>query len=203
MFADRPNLPCSWLALVVAVTLLVMPADVFAQENGQNFEGLYNDALKQLADAQQRKNELAKEIEKLKARIAAQDEELKSLRDGDAALRERSMFLRVHYEAWQRFVEASPDVAAAWTKYLDEKANAFTAPDGRRLTLVPIDPPAEPPEKDAQEPPAEKPAPVEAAPATEPADAEQPAPTTTTTPSTAPAADPPPASQPASSDPPA
>ena len=139
-----------------------------AQAPPQDLQAAYDDALKQLAAAQERKVELAEE----NARLREELETLKQARvdEAEAAVsdEERDYLLRSHYAAWRAFVADRPALRAEWQAY-----------------LTPPTPPAEPTGFELTDPPTTQPA---TQPATRPAEV----PTTPTTqeapaPTTAPA----------------
>ena len=85
----------------------------------------YEDGLKQLQIANNRKNELAGENEQLKARLAAVEKQLaeKSAQLGQleveaAQWSEKTFALRSLQAAWQRFLGTDPRLKARWELFL-------------------------------------------------------------------------------------
>jgi hypothetical protein len=90
---------------------------------------MYEDALNQLKAAQERKNQLAADNEKLaqlleakKQEIAAMGLRVEELKRADADHAEKTFFLRVHYMAWQQFMGRNPEIAAKWRQFLEGAA---------------------------------------------------------------------------------
>ena len=123
------------LVVIFAASLSVSPARAVAQENPnpEQLKKAYDDALVQLKAAQERKNQLAAENEKLTATVAGLQKELaaansrmEDMKRADAEHAEKSFFLRSHYMAWQNFVKTYPEVLTRWKTFL---GNEFvTAP---------------------------------------------------------------------------
>jgi alanyl-tRNA synthetase len=78
----------------------------------------------QLKAAQDRKNELGQENEKLQAQIVQQEKELESLRHDKAEFSERTFFLRTHYAAWQVFLRRYPEMMARWKYFMESPVTA-------------------------------------------------------------------------------
>ncbi|MDB5327132.1 MAG: hypothetical protein JWM57_2701 [Phycisphaerales bacterium] len=77
----------------------------------------YQDALNQLKAAQDRKNELATENQKLRQQIADQDKKSTQQAERMSTLENRAYYLREHYAAWQQFIEQNAAVRVMWTAY--------------------------------------------------------------------------------------
>ena len=115
-------------ALAWAVTAVALTAGfAFAQDanNPEQVKKLYQDALAQLKAAQDRKNELAKEnerlgteVERLKKELAGTQGEMAGLRAQAAEQAERSYFLRSHYALWRKFVSLYPTVELRWRLFV-------------------------------------------------------------------------------------
>lgn len=99
-----------------------------AQENAspEQLRKMYDDALGQLKAAQDRKNELAAENEKLGAKVAELTRDLKGANDRLAVLeRESAEFagrtfdLRSRQAAWARFIAYFPELKMRWETYVD------------------------------------------------------------------------------------
>ena len=157
-------------ALVGVLAVAASPSPTRADDAADQLRAQYDDAVAQLKAAQDRKNELQADndrlngrIKELEAAIAAKDQTTR-VTLADSA--DRTFFLRSHYAAWQSFVADRPDVAAAWRQYLGVAVGADPAPGSpsSRFDLL-IDPdwPAAP---DAAASPTALPATV---PATQPA----------------------------------
>ncbi len=86
---------------------------------------MYDDALVQLKQAQDRKNELAADNDKLNAKLNDLQKQLdaaKSKADESAqesaGFAEKTFFLRSHYAAWQDFIRRRPQLEAEWKVFL-------------------------------------------------------------------------------------
>jgi predicted nuclease with TOPRIM domain len=103
-------------SLLIAASL----STVAAAQNQPSYEQLqnqYNDALKQLKVAQDRKNELADENAKLQKRLDDQNKQLQDKQDELDSLRNRTYFLRAHYNTWEDFIDFHPKIKAMWSAY--------------------------------------------------------------------------------------
>jgi hypothetical protein len=132
--AMRSRLRGVVVALVGVAALVGSPGSVAAQENPnpEQLKKAYDDALTQLKAAQERKNQLAAENEKLNSTIAGLQKELaaanarmEEMKRVDAEHAEKSFFLRSHYMAWQNFIKSYPEVLTRWKTFL---GNEFVTP---------------------------------------------------------------------------
>lgn len=85
----------------------------------EHLRKMYEDALANLKAAQDRKNDLALENEKLRAKLATMQQELDKARNELAEHAEKTFFLRAHYAAWQAFIAHYPLLAARWRSFLE------------------------------------------------------------------------------------
>jgi chromosome segregation ATPase len=91
-----------------------------ATDNPEELNRKYQDALAQLKAAQDRKNELATENEKLTARIAELEKQNDELRRAAATFAEQTWKLRMHYAAWESFLKTrSPQLLEKWRVFLE------------------------------------------------------------------------------------
>jgi predicted nuclease with TOPRIM domain len=91
-----------------------------ANDNPEELNRKYQDALAQLKAAQDRKNELATENEKLTARIAELEKQNEELRRNSATFAEQTWKLRMHYAAWESFLRSRhPQLLAKWRVFLE------------------------------------------------------------------------------------
>jgi hypothetical protein len=106
-----------------------LPAPAVAQDqnNPDVLKKELADSLAQLKAAQDRKNELATENEKLKAQMAAMQKDLDECRRAQATWSEQSYFLRVQHAAWDDFLDRYPRLKAEWEVFLS--AGPFAAPN--------------------------------------------------------------------------
>jgi predicted nuclease with TOPRIM domain len=120
----------AWAVTAVALTVgfagttLVRAQDA---NNPEQLKKLYADALTQLKEAQDRKNELATQNEQLTAKAAELQKQLDQargemleLKRQDAENAEKSFYLRSHHAAWQTFIERYPELKARWKLFLEK-----------------------------------------------------------------------------------
>jgi septal ring factor EnvC (AmiA/AmiB activator) len=105
------------LCCLLIVAGLCSVATAQNQPSYEQLQNQYNDALKQLKVAQDRKNELADENAKLHKRLEDGAKQLQDKQDELDSLRNRTYFLRAHYSAWETFLDANPRVKAMWAAY--------------------------------------------------------------------------------------
>lgn len=77
------------------------------------------DAMSQLKAAQDRKNELANEYEKLKAQVAAMQKQLEDVQRALATNAEQTYSIRAERAAWNAFIDRDPRLRARWEIYLE------------------------------------------------------------------------------------
>lgn len=128
-----------WLQIgVVVLTTLATAGPILAQDapKPDQLKKMYDDALVQMKQAQDRKNELAAENDKLNAKLAALQKQLEAAKvmqaeaDRQAAeFAEKTFFLRSHYAAWQEFISQYPKLEQAWKMYLG--GDALSSPQVR------------------------------------------------------------------------
>jgi chromosome segregation ATPase len=107
--------------ILVAGAALSAASSAMAQDqlNPEELNRKYQDALAQLRAAQDRRNELTVENEKLTARIAELEKQVTEAQRQAAALAEQSFLLRSHYAAWQAFLRRYPQLAARWKLFIE------------------------------------------------------------------------------------
>ncbi len=86
---------------------------------------MYDDALVQLKSAQDRKNELAKENEDLKAKaeelgkdLATAQAQMQDLKREVADNAEKDFYLRAYHTAWENFLRRNPELLAKWKLFI-------------------------------------------------------------------------------------
>ena len=105
------------LCSLLVVTCVTAAAVAQNQPTAEQLQSEITDARKQLAAAQDRKNELAAENEKLRKKVADAEKRLQERTDQLDTLKNRSLYLRQHYDAWQQFIEQNPALRAMWFAY--------------------------------------------------------------------------------------
>ena len=119
------------LALLLCCASLLRAQE---QQNPEELKKMYDDALAQLKAAQDRKNELGSENEKLQARIAELEKQLveRDARIGQLELAaathaDNTFFLRSHYASWRSFLNLHPQLKARWELFLESELLAAPA----------------------------------------------------------------------------
>src|SRR4051812_18390600 len=110
-----------WAGILVLVMGLIGTSAIAAQDPGtpEELNRKLNDTLVQLKAAQDRKNELATENEKLSARVAELEKQAAESARREASWSEQTYRLRVHYSAWQSFLRRYPQLLEKWKLFLD------------------------------------------------------------------------------------
>ncbi|MCS7034263.1 MAG: hypothetical protein NZ561_09745 [Phycisphaerae bacterium] len=111
---------------VTAILLICSVAAAQEPGNPEELRKLYHDALAQLKAAQDRKNELAAENERLSARVSELEQQLARCSAESMDFAERTWFLRSHYAAWQQFIQRYPRLKLQWEAFL--RADTFDIP---------------------------------------------------------------------------
>lgn len=123
-----------WTIFGLLVLSLVGSSALAVQDAGnvEQLRKMYEDALQQLRVAQDRKNELAQENERLTARVGELEQKLRLMSAQAAEFHERTLFLRAHHVAWKRFLARDAELLARWQRFLELDADAVP---GERLEL--------------------------------------------------------------------
>jgi septal ring factor EnvC (AmiA/AmiB activator) len=108
---------------------------------------MYDEVLVQLKNAQDRKNELAKENEGLKAKteemgrdLATAQAQVQDLKRDLADNAEKDFYLRAYHAAWLTFLSRYPDLQVRWNLFLDQDAATSTRPVAGKFEVGPVDP---------------------------------------------------------------
>ena len=115
------------MAVVVCLTLGGGSTAVAQDEpKPDQLKKMYDDALVQLKAAQDRKNELATENEKLNAKVAELKKQLddatvraQTLEQQVAGFAEQTFYLRSHYAAFQNFLRSYPNLMSRWKLFME------------------------------------------------------------------------------------
>ncbi len=115
---------CQWgLILSLSFGSFVAAADTPAPDQ---LKKMYEDALVQLKSAQDRKNELAKENETIKARVEELSKQLAAAQAQNQDLQrevaengDKTFYLRSYRAAWQSFLRDHPDILNRWQQFID------------------------------------------------------------------------------------
>jgi hypothetical protein len=107
---------------------------VFAQDEPQaDYKKMYADALVQLKQAQERKNELALEKADVEKKLDSVQTKLDEANRVAAGYAGKTFFLRAHYAAWQEFVSHSPKIQQQWDIFLAGASESTTSPTTQQL----------------------------------------------------------------------
>jgi hypothetical protein len=112
-----------WVVAVVMATAGLAQAQ--EQLNPEELNRKYQDALTQLKAAQDRKNELATENERLTARLAELEKQLEQSKREIATFAEQTFHLRVQNAVWQTFLKIHPVMMERWRIFLENSPLAF------------------------------------------------------------------------------
>jgi flagellar biosynthesis GTPase FlhF len=115
------------LALVAALLgSFVFSRTAPAQESTEQLHRMYDDALKELKAAQERKAQLAEENDKLKANVedlkkqlAAANQQAADLKREQTEQADKTFYLRSHYAAWQAFLRQYPELLGRWKAFME------------------------------------------------------------------------------------
>jgi len=121
------------LLLAILVLVIVSPgARADDKPNPDQLQKAYNDALVQLKDAQNAKNELAsandklgKQVEDMKKQLAGAQARVSELERQVSDNDGKTFYLRSFYAAWQAFIKLHPELVVRWRLYLGEDALAM------------------------------------------------------------------------------
>lgn len=118
--------------LMAAVCLLAGTVGAEDKPNPDQLKKAYDDALVQLRAAQNSKNDLAREtdrlskqIEELKKELAAGQAQIETLRRQVSDHDQRTFYLRSYQAAWQNFLRAHPDLLIRWKAFLADDVLAI------------------------------------------------------------------------------
>jgi hypothetical protein len=131
--------------LTVAVLLALVPPAGARADDKQDPEQLkkaYDDALVQLKAAQERKNQLAADNEKLagqlsdlKQQVDRMKEAMDQIKRAEVEQADRTFFFRSHYYAWQNFIRRYPDLQGRWKAYFENPLLSTPRPPPGSLDL--------------------------------------------------------------------
>lgn len=128
--------------LVATVCLLAGTAIAEDKPNPDQLKKAYDDALVQLRAAQNSKNDLAREtdrlskqIEDLRKQLATAQEQIENLKRQVSDEDQRTFYLRSYQAAWHSFLRAHPDLLMRWKAFLADDVLAI--PQERQPLLEP------------------------------------------------------------------
>lgn len=122
---------CVWLIAGLCLAGTALAED---KPNPEQLKKAYDDALVQLKAAQNSKNELAKDneklakqVEELKKQLAAADAQMQDMKRQISDNDEKSYYLRSYCATWRAFLRAYPDLMARWKSFLADDPLAAPA----------------------------------------------------------------------------
>lgn len=109
---------------LAGLLLLAICSPVFGdgEVNVDQLNRMYDQAVAQLRAAQDRRNELAKENEKLTAQIRDMEKQILKAKTEAQAGDERTSKMRVEYDAFQDFLKRHPGVDLRWRLFVGSGA---------------------------------------------------------------------------------
>lgn len=124
---------CLWgLMLSLSFGSIVAAADTPSPDQ---LKKMYDDTLVQLKSAQDRKNELAKENETIKAKVEELSKQLAAARVENQDLQrqvaengDKTFYLRSYHAAWQSFLRDHPDILGRWQQFIDSDIRGLSEP---------------------------------------------------------------------------
>jgi septal ring factor EnvC (AmiA/AmiB activator) len=122
---------CRKLGVLAVVMLTTAAVSADDKPNPDQLKKAYDDALIQLKESQNSKNELAKEndrlskqVEDLKKQLSLTQHRTQDLEQRAAENDEKSFQLRSFYAAWRAFLQIHPELMIQWQRYLGDDALA-------------------------------------------------------------------------------
>lgn len=107
-----------WCGAMAAVMGLLVLAPVARAQEGGDLKKMYQDALAQLKESQDRKNQLASDNTKLAAQVADLQKQLAATKRQAAEYEQKTFSARSQFSAWTVFVETYPDIWERWRQYI-------------------------------------------------------------------------------------
>jgi septal ring factor EnvC (AmiA/AmiB activator) len=97
-----------------------------ADDTPEQLHKMYDDALKELKGAVERKNQLAEENDKLKKtvedlqkQLAAANQQASDLKREQTEQADTTFYLRSHYAAWEAFLRQYPELLGRWKAFIE------------------------------------------------------------------------------------
>ena len=114
---------------LVGMLLAAIPAGVLGQDglSTEQLKRMYDDAVVQLKTAQNSRNDLARDNEKLKARLAQLEGELKQTQADANAVADATFQARAERAAFVEFLHLNPSTGVQWHLFLEK--NLLASPD--------------------------------------------------------------------------
>lgn len=113
---------------IVAAIAIGWGAVSLAQDgsNVEQLKRMYDDAIAQLKAAQERRNELARENENLRARVQELQQVAKTHQAKVQQLADKTFQARSEQATLEAFLEANPDVRARWQRFVARNMLIFS-----------------------------------------------------------------------------
>ena len=119
--------------IVIALAIFCPATRVLAQEelSSDQLRRMYVDALTQLKTAQDRRNDLARENQKLRDRISLLEKALDKSETEAISIADKTFQARSQASLFQEFLKSNPYIRLQWQSFVEK--NLLTAPDTKAL----------------------------------------------------------------------
>lgn len=127
---------CIWVAGITLMAASLASAQDQTTNTPEELNRKYQESLTQLKAAQDRKNELATENEKLTARIAELEKKLEDAKREASTFAEQTFHWRSQVAAWETFLNRYPLLSKKWKLFMEKSplAAPTSLPDMGDLT---------------------------------------------------------------------
>jgi hypothetical protein len=129
-----------WLSILALAVVVMAPVARAGDEiKPEQLKKMYDEAVVQLQSAQDRKNELAMENEKLKARIGELEKQVETAKANEASFAERTYQWRATHAAWLTFLRRYPNLLGKWQAFMaGDVMESGSLPDWDADGVVPV-----------------------------------------------------------------
>lgn len=107
-------------SVLIALLLVSLASAQPVEMSTDQLRRMYDDAVAQLRAAQDRRNELARENERLQERVAGLQEQVADLKTQLTRLTDSTFQIRSERAAWLEFLRTSPVIRSQWFSFLHE-----------------------------------------------------------------------------------
>ncbi len=109
-----------WLCVIALVVAFSGGVSLADDVKPDQLKKMYDEAVAQLQSAQDRKNELAMENEKLTAKLAEMQKQLDAAHANEITFAERTYQWRATQAAWEQFLKRYPVLLGQWEAFLKQ-----------------------------------------------------------------------------------
>lgn len=111
---------CALVLTIASISL--SPIVLLAQEglSTEQLKRMYDDAVVTLKSAQDRRNELAHENEKLQARLNVAEKQLAEQQAASYQLADSTYQIRAEHSAFATFLRENPDILVKWQLFIEK-----------------------------------------------------------------------------------